>query len=130
MSSPTRIFPSPPQSPETMEFWEAINEEKLLIPRCKDTGQFFWYPRKISPYTLSGNVEWVEASGKGVIYTYSVMRRADPQYVIAYVTLEEGITMMTNIVDCDPEALTIGQSVRLLMVKSDEGQKVPVFTPA
>ena len=113
-----------------MEFWEAINEEKLLIPRCKDTGQFFWYPRKISPYTLSGNVEWVEASGKGVIYTYSVMRRADPQYVIAYVTLEEGITMMTNIVDCDPAALKIGQSVRLLMVKSDEGQKVPVFTPA
>ncbi len=49
MSSPTRIFPSPPQSPETMEFWEAINEEKLLIPRCKDTGQFFLVSEENQP---------------------------------------------------------------------------------
>ena len=105
MTTNTRIFPAPPKSPDNEEFWDAINEGKLLIPRCKDTNQFFWYPRKISPYTLSGNVEWIEASGSGIIYTYSVMRRADPQYVIAYVTLDEGITMMTNIVECDPETL-------------------------
>jgi len=130
MTTNTRIFPAPPKSPDNEEFWDAINEGKLLIPRCKDTDQFFWYPRKISPYTLSGNVEWIEASGSGIIYTYSVMRRADPQYVIAYVTLDEGITMMTNIVECDPETLEVGQPVKLLMVESDEGQKIPVFTPS
>lgn len=130
MTTNTRIFPAPPKSPDNEEFWEAINEGKLLIPRCQDTGQFFWYPRKISPYTLSGNVEWIEASGSGIIYTYSVMRRAEPQYVIAYVTLEEGVTMMTNIVDCNPESLKIGQPVKLLMRESDQGQKVPVFTPS
>jgi uncharacterized OB-fold protein len=101
-----------------------------MIPRCKDTGQFFWYPRNLSPFTLSNNVELVEASGKGTIYTYSVMRRADPQYAIAYVTLEEGITMMTNIVDCDFDSLTVGQAVELDFYETENGQRVPVFKMA
>ena len=130
MTAVNRVFPTPPRNPDNEKFWDAINEGKLLIPRCRDTGQFFWYPRKISPYTLSGNIEWIEASGSGIIYTYSVMRRAEPQYVIAYVTLEEGVTMMTNIVDCDPESLKIGQPVKLLMLESEQGQKIPVFTPS
>ena len=125
-----RNIPSPPMSVENEAFWAAANEGKLMIPRCKDTGQFFWYPRNLSPFTLSNNVELVEASGKGTIYTYSVMRRADPQYVIAYVTLEEGITMMTNIVDCDYDTVAVGQAVELDFYETENGQKVPVFKPA
>jgi len=125
-----RNIPSPPMSVENEAFWAAANEGKLMIPRCKDTGQFFWYPRNLSPFTLSNNVELVEASGKGTIYTYSVMRRADPQYVIAYVTLEEGITMMTNIVDCDYDTVAVGQAVELDFYETENGQQVPVFKPA
>ena len=125
-----RNIPSPPMSVENEAFWAAANVGKLMIPRCKDTGQFFWYPRNLSPFTLSNNVELVEASGKGTIYTYSVMRRADPQYVIAYVTLEEGITMMTNIVDCDYDTVAVGQAVELDFYETGNGQKVPVFKPA
>ena len=118
-------------SVENEAFWASANEDKLMVPRCKDTNQFFWYPRNLSPYTLSDNVEWVEASGKGTIYTYSIMRRADPQYAIAYVTLEEGITMMTNIVDCDFDQLEIGQKVTVTFQETEgEGPSVPVFTPA
>lgn len=127
--SKERIFPAPPVNVEYEEFWSKANNGKLLLPRCMDTNQFFWYPRKISPFTLSANVEWVEAAGRGVIYTFSVMRRADPQYVIAYVRLVEGITMMTNIVECDPDSLEVGQPVELLMQKSENGQKIPVFRP-
>jgi len=127
--SKERIFPAPPVNVEYEEFWSQANNGKLLLPRCMDTNQFFWYPRKISPFTLSANVEWVEAAGKGVIYTFSVMRRADPQYVIAYVRLVEGITMMTNIVECDPDSLEVGQPVELLMKEAENGQKVPVFRP-
>jgi len=58
------------------------------------------------------------------------MRRAEPQYVIAYVRLDEGVTMMTNIVECDPDLLAIGQPVELLMQESENGQKIPVFKPA
>ena len=57
------------------------------------------------------------------------MRRSDPQYVIAYVRLEEGVTMMTNIINCDPDKLEIGQKVELLMSASESGQKVPLFKP-
>ena len=127
--SKERIFPAPPVNVEYEEFWSKANNGKLLLPRCMDTNQFFWYPRKISPFTLSANVEWVEAAGKGVIYTFSVMRRANPQYVIAYVHLVEGVTMMTNIVECDPDSLEVGQPVELLMQKSENGQKIPVFRP-
>ena len=123
-------IPSPPESVEYEEFWAGANEGKLLLPRCKDTQQFFWYPRKISPFTLSTNIEWIPASGKAVIYTFSIMRRADPQYVVAYVTLAEGITIMTNIVECDPDILEIGDPVTLVMHESQNGQKVPVFKPA
>ena len=127
--STQRVFPDPPENVEYEEFWTNVNDGKLLLPRCKDTDQFFWYPRKTSPFTLSGNIEWVQASGKGVIYTFSVMRRAEPEYVIAYVRLDEGITMMTNIVESDPDSLEVGQPVELLMQESENGQKIPVFKP-
>ena len=128
--SADRVLPAPPENVEHTEFWATCNDGKLMLPRCKDTNQFFWYPRKTSPFTLSSNVEWVEASGKGEIYTYSVMRRSDPQYVIAYVRLDEGVTMMTNIVECDPDTVAVGMKVELLMRESEGGQKVPVFKPA
>ena len=58
------------------------------------------------------------------------MRRTEVPYVIAYVTLEEGVTMMTNIVDCDPDAVRIGQRVKLSFRPSDGGPPLPMFTPA
>jgi uncharacterized OB-fold protein len=85
--------------------------------------------RGISPFTF-GPVEWVEASGKGKIYSVSVMERAEVPYAIAYVTLAEGTTMMTNIVDCDFDAVRIGQRVKLTFRPSDGGPPVPMFTPA
>jgi hypothetical protein len=57
------------------------------------------------------------------------MRRSDEVYAIAYVTLEEGATMLTNIVDCDFDALKIGQSVQLVFEVSEKGAPVPMFTP-
>ena len=64
-----------------------------------------------------------------MIYSFSVMRHAKPPYVVAFVTLDEGPTMLSNIVDCDPETLAIGQAVRLLFKPSDGEFPVPVFTP-
>ena len=128
--SSERKFPAPPKYVENEEFFAACNEGKLMVPRCKDTGQFFWYPRKTSPFTLSSNVEWVQASGKGTIYSYSVMRRTEPNFAIAYVTLEEGVTVMTNLVDCDFDRLAVGQKVELAWRTAEDGQKVYVFKPA
>ena len=73
-----------------------------MVKWCHDCKKPHHYPRGICPHCMSSNLEWKQAKGTGEIYTYSIMHAAKPAYVIAYVTLEEGVTMMTNIVDIDP----------------------------
>ncbi len=124
-----RVIPAPLPHPETQAFWDAARAGRFLIKRCGGCGKAHWYPRTMCPFCSSVDTRWVEASGDGTIYSYSVMRRADPPYVIAYVTLAEGPTMLTNLVDCDPEALAIGQTVRLSFTPSEGGPPVPTFTP-
>jgi len=74
-------------------------------------------------------VEWRAGSGKGTIYTFSPMRRVEEPYVIAHVTLAEGPTMLTNIVDCDTDKLAIGQSVTIVFQETENGPPVPMFRP-
>jgi uncharacterized OB-fold protein len=125
-----RKIPDPNPNPETEAFWEATKEGRFLLRYCGDCGKTHWYPRAICPHCFSDNSEWREASGRGVIYTYSVTRRTDPQYVIAYVTLEEGPTMISNIVDCSYDDLSVGQAVQVTFKQSEGGFAVPMFAPA
>jgi uncharacterized OB-fold protein len=125
-----RKISAPAVNLETQHFWDAAAEGKLLIKKCTACGDPHFYPRTHCPFCFSDKTEWVEASGKGIVYTYSVMRRAPVPYAIAYVTLAEGPTMMTNIVDCDLNAIKIGQAVRLVFRPSEGGPPVPMFTPA
>ncbi len=121
-----RIIPSPTQNPESEPFYAAAKAGKFLIRRCKDCGKPHWYPRALCPFCF-GDTEWETASGDGVIYSYSPMRRAN--YTIAYVTLKEGPTMLTNILG-DPDALKIGQAVTLKWTVTEDGTPVPTFAPA
>jgi uncharacterized protein len=115
-------------NPGLEPFWDACEQRKLLVPFCRACGRAHWYPRAICPHCFAHDIEWREAKGDGVIYSLSI-QRADPPYVIAYVTLEEGPTMLTNIVDADPASLRIGQAVRLRFVGSEDGPPLPVFSP-
>ena len=126
----TRTIASPEPNPETQKFWDAAKEGKLLIMKCKDTDKPYFYPRARSPFTGSDNVEWVEAKGTGEIYTFSVMKRSKIPYCIAYVRLDEGVTMMTNIVDTDLDKVAIGQKVKVVFKETENGQPVAMFTPA
>ena len=125
-----RKIPAPPANPETTAFWDAARQGKLLVKRCTACGQSHYYPRALCPFCGSAATEWQASAGAGVIYSYSVMRRAEVPYAIAYVTLDEGVTMMTNLVDCDFDALRIGQRVRVVFTPTDGGPPVPTFTPA
>jgi uncharacterized protein len=125
-----RNIPAPVETAETQAFWGAARNRNFVIPVCTACGRAHWYPRAICPFCDSGRVEWRSASGKGTIYTFSVMRRAKEPYVIAYVTLAEGPTIMTNIVDCEFDALRIGQPVMLVFAATDGGPPVPMFKPA
>ena len=130
MAEATRTITAPTPTPETTPFWEAAAKGKLLVKTCTTCERPHHYPRPICPLCGSDRTEWKESSGRGAIYSYSVMRRASPPYVIAYVTLEEGVSMMTNLVDCDFDALRIGQLVRVVWTPSDGGPPVPMFTPS
>ena len=110
-------------------YWEAARAGRLLLKQCADCGKTYYYPRPLCPFCMSSATQWREACGDGTIYSWSVERRASPPYAIAFVTLPEGPTLLTNIVDCDLDNLAIGQSVKLLFETRDE-QPVPVFRPA
>ncbi|HKT19231.1 MAG TPA: Zn-ribbon domain-containing OB-fold protein [Stellaceae bacterium] len=124
-----RPIQPPSPFPETAPYWQAAAEGKLLLKRCAACGAYHFYPRVLCPFCFSAT-EWRAAAGTGIIYSFSVMRRAAIPYAIAYVTLAEGPTMMTNIVDCDLDAIRIGQKVRVVFKPAENGQAVPMFTPA
>jgi uncharacterized protein len=129
MAKAGRTIAAPPVNPETKPFWDAAAQGNLLIKKCLACGEFHYYPRAICPFCFSDRTEWHPASGRGTIYSFSIMRRAQVPYAIAYVTLDEGVTMMTNIVDCDLDAIRIGHKVSLVFKPSDGGPPVPMFTP-
>ncbi len=125
-----RKLVAPTVYPETKTFWDAAGEGRLLVKQCDDCGEHHHYPRAACPFCGSERLQWRQASGKGTIYSFSVMRRAEVPYIIAYVTLAEGPTMMSNIVDADADAVRIGQAVTLKLSASEGGPPLPVFTPA
>jgi uncharacterized protein len=130
MAGQERKIPAPEANPETRPFWEAAAQGRLLIGKCKACGKPHYYPRALCPFCGSDATEFVQAGGGGSVYSYSVMRRVPVPYALAYVTLDEGVTMMTNIVDCDLDAIRIGQRVRVVFKPTEGGPPVPMFSPA
>ena len=130
MSQMERTYSDPDINMETAVYWESAKNGKLLVKTCKACGKLHYYPRTICPHCLSSDTDWVESSGKGTIYTYSVMRRTETPYVIAYVTLEEGVTMLSNIVECDVDGVAVGQTVEVVFRDTEGGHSLPVFRPA
>ena len=128
--SAARTIPAPPVNPESKPFFDGAAAGKLLYKRCAACGEAHYYPRANCPFCGSDRTEWKDASGQGTIYSWSVLRRVPEPYAIAYVTLAEGPTMMTNIVDCDFDRIRIGQKVKVVFKPTDGGPPVPMFTPA
>ena len=124
-----RKLAPPVVTAEGKAFFDAARQGRFLIPVCTACNRAHWYPRAICPFCASDKVEWREASGKGTIYTFSVMRRVKEPYVIAHVTLAEGPTMLTNIVDCDPDSVRIGLPVAVVFQETEGGAPVPMFKP-
>ncbi|MDT7953676.1 MAG: OB-fold domain-containing protein [Acetobacteraceae bacterium] len=124
---PDPTFAAPPANPESSAFYQAAEQGRFLVPRCTACGRAHWYPRAQCPFCF-GPVTLEPASGKGVVYSFSVMRRATPVTTIAYVTLEEGPTMLTSLVDCDVDAIRIGQAVNLVWKATEGGPPLPCFS--
>ncbi|MCV9938826.1 OB-fold domain-containing protein [Boseaceae bacterium BT-24-1] len=114
--------------PETKAFWSELAEGRFKLCYCRACERAHWYPRAICPHCASPETEWRAASGQGTIYSYSIARTAAEPFAIAYVTLAEGPTMMTNIVGSDFAEIAIGKPVEIAFGhEAEDGITLPVF---
>jgi uncharacterized protein len=127
-------FDLPVIEPESQPFWDAAKHGRLLIQRCEECGRAQHYPRPFCVSCWSDHVSWEEASGRGQLYTYSIVYMNDlppfaerVPYVAAAVDLVEGPRIMTNIVGADPADLRVGASVVVDFQPLTEDITAPVF---
>ena len=129
--------PLPEFRPETKPFWDACKNHELVIPRSKTTGEYFFYPRAFSPGDdMTDDIEWVKASGKEKVWIFAIHHmgptkayKGDPPYVVALVETDEGVKMMTNVVDCDPKDVHIDMEVEVVFDDVTDEVTLPKFRP-
>jgi uncharacterized OB-fold protein len=118
---------------DSREYWEGIHAGELRIQRCDACSRAVFYPRALCPHCHADQLSWFTASGKGSIYSYTVLHQAfgvfaaDVPFVIAIIELEEGARMMSRIVDSPRERITIGAPVTVTFVRIEEGMTLPYF---
>jgi uncharacterized OB-fold protein len=127
-------MPQPMADYEAVPWWRAVAEHRLTVQRCTACGHTRLPPAPICPECRSSDSEWQEVSGRGEVYTYTVVHRpiaAEQQvpFVIAVVELEGGggVRMITNIVDAVPEDLDVGLPVEVAWEDISEDLTVPRF---
>jgi len=122
---------APPYSAEAEPFWTAAADGRLVVPVCDACGHHIWYPRSWCPVCGSEAVTWTEVSGRGTVYARTVIRKAmgpwadAVPYVAAYVELEEGPRILTNVVTDDPASVEIGTAVEALFVPVEQADGAP-----
>lgn len=132
-TKPTRL--EPPETELTRPFWDATKSERFLVQWCGACNTPIFYPREVCPQCLSSeSLEWRESAGTGQVHAVSVQHRpANPlmadrvPYAVAIVELDDGIRLMSNVVNCDPETVTVGQQVQLTWEPLSDGRNLPLF---
>ena len=127
--------PVPDVTPETEPFWAGATDGRLLLSECQDCDLVYHYPRALCPDCFSEDIEWLAADGEGEVYSYSITRtmigwpEEDLPLVVAYVELDEGPRLMTN-VDADPDTVDVGTRVTVRFEDTeDENVAIPTFVP-
>jgi uncharacterized OB-fold protein len=128
--------PLPTTVGETKPFWDSCRQGKLLLQKCGCCEEYQFYPRGICAHCWSNDIRWVQASGKGTVWTFTVTYQnrtpgfaEEIPYALALVELEEGVKMFTNIVNCDPREVKIGMPVEVTFVQANDQVTVPYFKP-
>jgi uncharacterized OB-fold protein len=125
-----------PQSTAVSEVhWGAAKIERLAVQRCDQCQRYVFNPATTCPYCLSADLTWRTSSGRGVIHTMTTVHRTPTPgvgtpYVVAVIELEEGWYMLSNIIDCPPERVSIGMPVTVTFWPAAPGIGLPLFKPA
>ena len=128
--------PLPQPDNVSAPFWRAAADGKVLIQECPKCAHRQFYPRAMCT-ACAATPEWREASGKGTVHTFTVIRQnwANPfrdelPYVVAMIELDEGVKMMTNLTDCDVDDVHIGMAVQAYAEKVEDGLGVLFWRPS
>jgi len=128
-----RALPRPDHA--SRHYWQCAADGRLVIQRCTSCGQFQFYPRSLCA-SCTGETEWVDASGRGTLHTYTIIRQnrseafaALSPYAVGIVELDEGVRMMSNIVDCDVEALHVDMALEVVILKAADDVGLPFWRP-
>jgi uncharacterized OB-fold protein len=129
--------PLPEITAESRPFWDGCKRHQFLVQRCRVCGARQHYPRGVCASCWSEDLEWLPSAGRGRIYAFTVTHRTQARgfrdelpYVLAWVELDEGVQVLTNLVGCDPAKLTIGMDVRVTFEDVNADVSIPRFTPA
>ncbi|MFT7599857.1 MAG: putative OB-fold protein [Acidimicrobiales bacterium] len=128
--------PSPEANLETQPFWDAAAEGRFVLPVCDSCSEAIWYPRVFCPHCGGSDVTWTDSAGTGTIYSFTVVERGQGRwrehspYVLAYIELDEGPRMMSNIIEANPDDLAIGQPVSVRFDPGADGGNLVRFGPA
>lgn len=128
--------PRPVVQPWARPFWEATRRHELVLQHCNACNRAIHYPRVACPHCGGGDLGWSPASGRGTLYSFTVVESnapsafvADMPYVVAIVRLEEGVQMLSNVVQCDPGELQCDQAVEVVFERLDDEFTLPKFRP-
>lgn len=129
--------PQPPVTETSAPFWEGTRSRRLLVQRCADCGTWVWYPRTACTSCLGSDLHWTEVAGRGTVHAVSVHHRPGvPElkdrtpYAVALVDLDEGPRLLSNVVNCAPDTVHVGQRVVASWEPLADGRHLVVFEPA
>lgn len=121
---------------ESEPFWAATKDRQFLIRHCTACGRNHFYPRHYCPYCWSEACEWQAASGKGRIYSYTVIHHNDVPpfkdmlpYIVVLIDLDEGVRVTANLVECTPDVVHVGLPVEVIYEHINDDITLPQFRP-
>jgi len=128
------MIPLPQPTPLSAPHWEGCRRGELRAQRCRACGTWVFIPQPACRACLSEDLEWAVSSGRGTVYSFSVVHRPpqpafEAPYVVAIVELDEGWSMLTNLVDCAPDAVAIDMPVEVVFRPMSEEITLPCFRP-
>jgi uncharacterized protein len=134
MADYAKLVPQP--TPDTQPYWDGLNAHVLRLQRCADCGKVRHYPRPVCDGCYSMRVEWIDASGRGHVHSWTTTHhafhpgfKADLPYTLVTVELDEGVRMNAQLRGLDVAALRVGLAVRVGFELATEGLTLPVFVP-
>jgi len=132
-------MPMPAANAETVGWWEAAAEHRLVVQRCTACGHVRHPPGPLCPRCRATTAQWWETPGTGRVYTYTVVRQAfipaladKLPYVVVAVELDgtDGARLVSNLVDVEPDAVRVDMAVEVVWEDMGPELAVPRFRPA